>query len=189
MVADDEAKTIFSEQAQALAILTGAVDGAKAQELLGSLLKSKDLVRASSYFAFYLFEAFRALGRVDLIQDRLDMWREMLKLGFKTTPEEPKANTRSDCHAWSAQILFHLYASVAGIRPASPGFRTVRIEPQLGSWKSLSASMPHAGGGLLEVGIGDGEAVVKLPSGLTGEFVWKGRARKLKPGVQTLSLP
>ena len=188
MLADDEAKGIFSEQAQALAILTGAVKGAKGKALLEELVSAKDLVKASSYFIFYLFEAFRLLGRADLIQPRLDMWRDMLKLGFKTTPEEPRPGTRSDCHAWSAQILFHLYASIAGIRPSSPGFRTVRIEPQLGAWKSLSASMPHADGGMIELEIVDGKASIELPEGLTGSFVWKGREHALKSGRQDFKL-
>ncbi len=189
MIADDAEKSIFSEQAQALAILSGAVKGQKADALLKSLLKAEDLVKASSYFSFYLFEAFTSLGQASLIQPRIDMWREMLKLGFKTTPEELRPWSRSDCHAWSAQILFHLYASIAGIRPSSPGFKTVRIEPQLGSWPEISASMPHAGGGLIELEIAKGEARVKLPEGLSGVFVWKGVERPLASGLQTLELP
>ena len=188
MIADDTDKNIFSEHAQALAILSGAVEGAKAEALLEELIKAKDLVRASSYFIFYLFEAFKSLGRAELIQPRIDMWREMLKLGFKTTPEEPRTGTRSDCHAWSAQILFHLYASIAGIRPASPGFKTVVIEPELGDWTRLSASLPHPDGGKIELKIEDGEAKVSLPPGLTGAFVWKGARHEIKAGKQNLRL-
>ena len=188
LFADDIGKTLFSEHSQSLAILCGAVKGERAEAMLERMLKEEKLVRASSYFIFYLFEAFRMLGRADLIQPRLEMWREMLRLGFKTTPEEPRIGTRSDCHAWSAQILFHFYASIAGIRPASQGFQTVRIEPQLGAWKSIAAKMPHPSGGMIELEVSEREAQITLPPRLSGMLIWKGRSFELKPGWQSLQL-
>ncbi len=186
LIADDLNRTRFSEHSQALAILSGAVEGAAASALLEKTLSTQGLAKASSYFVFYLFEAFVKLGRGELIIDRLETWREMLRLGFKTTPEEPRTGTRSDCHAWSAQILFELLAGVAGIRPASPGFESVRIAPRLGSLKELKASLPHPKGSI-ELEIAKGEAKVSLPPSLSGVFVWNGVETKLKGGVNRVA--
>ena len=37
---------------------------------------------------------------------------------------------RSDCHAWGSHPIYHLLTGVAGIKPASNGFASVRIVPQ-----------------------------------------------------------
>ena len=52
----------------------------------------------------------------------------MLNRGL-TTWAETADPTRSDCHAWSASPNYDLLSIVAGIQPAAPGFKRVRIEP------------------------------------------------------------
>jgi alpha-L-rhamnosidase len=47
-------------------------------------------------------------------------------LGLTTFAEKPDP-TRSDCHAWSASPNYDFLATVAGIEPALPGFKTVKI--------------------------------------------------------------
>lgn len=41
-------------------------------------------------------------------------------------------DARSDCHAWGAVALYELPAVILGVRPASPGFGTIRIAPRMG---------------------------------------------------------
>ena len=60
--------------------------------------------------------------------ERLEPWRGMLAMGLTTVPETPEP-TRSDSHAWSAHPNYGLLATVLGVRPAEPGFRSVRIAP------------------------------------------------------------
>lgn len=191
LLADEVEKTQFSEHAQALALLTGTVTGAKAKRVLDGLLTATDLRRTTSYFSFYLFEALCQNGRADLIQKRLELWDTMARLGCKTPLECPEPS-RSDCHAWSSQPLFHLYASIAGIRPASPGFKTVRIAPQPGSWKQLHAVLPHPAGEVrvdLEWTGAGYEIAVVLPPAITGVLVWGGAETALAAGEQRLHLP
>ena len=145
----------------------------------------------SYYFRFYLTRALEHAGLADLYLGQLDPWRNMLSLGLSTWAEQPEP-TRSDCHAWSASPNYDLLTVVAGIRPGSPGFRTVRIEPHLGTLHQLDASMPHSAGTIHTVYQLDGareKATVTLPSGLTGELVWKDRTYPLHPGMQTVYLP
>ena len=112
-------------------------------------------------------------------------------LGLSTWAETPEP-TRSDCHAWSASPNYDLLTIVAGIRPAAPGFSRVRIAPHLEGLHQLDASMPLAGGGIRINYRLDGNrwtAVLMLPDGLNGEFVWKNKVLPLHPGKQTITLP
>ena len=104
------------------------------------------LTKASYYFRFYLSRALEKLGRGDQYLPQLEPWREMLELGLSTWAETPDDASRSDCHAWSSHPNYDLLTIVAGIRPAAPGFRSVRIEPSLGTLDRFEASMPHARG-------------------------------------------
>ena len=65
--------------------------------------------------------------------------------GLHTTVEMPEP-TRSDCHAWGAYPMFHAYATFAGIRPASPGFKSVEIRPLFGPLRRICAKLPHPRG-------------------------------------------
>ena len=137
-----------------------------------------------------MFEALGCLGRADLVLARLDLWRGLVQQGFKTPVESPEP-ARSDCHAWGAHPVFHLHATVAGIRPSAPGFRQVRIAPQPGPLKKIASELPHPRGTIrlrAEFAAGRVEAVVELPPETTGVFVWAGRETALRPGSQTLRL-
>jgi hypothetical protein len=130
------------------------------------------------------------LHQPGLLIDRLDLWLTLHQLGLKTTVEMPEP-TRSDCHAWSSHPLFHYGATLLGVRPASWGFATVEIAPQLGPLQWIQGSMPHALGEIQvrvqrnNHGI---EATVSLPEGLHGTFEYEGKRRTLVPGTQTLVL-
>ena len=149
------------------------------------------LTKASYYFRFYLSRALEKLDRGDEYLLQLEPWREMLELGLSTWAETPDEASRSDCHAWSSHPNYDLLTIVAGIRPASPGFRSVRIEPHLGTLDRLDASMPHPRGTISVSYRRDGaslEARLTLPPGLPGEFVWRGLARTLRPGEQSFRI-
>lgn len=185
--ADEDSHVSFSQHAQALAVLGGlrAPDPARWADAAAN-----GLAAATIYFQHYVFEALGQLGRADLVLARLDLWRGLVQQGFKTPVESPEP-ARSDCHAWGAHPVFHLHATVAGIRPSAPGFRQVRIAPQPGPLKKIASELPHPRGTIrLRAAFAAGrvEAVVELPPETTGVFVWAGRETALRPGSQTLRL-
>jgi hypothetical protein len=185
LFADDLGKTSYSEHAHAEAILSGFLSADKVEVLRRTLFGAEDLSRTTISYSHYLFEAFRKLGRVDVLLRRLDLWRDLHRLGLYTTPEGPEP-TRSDCHAWGAHPLYHFFATILGIRPSSPGFRTVRIEPQLGSLTHARGSMPHPRGEIvveLEVHDGLARGRVNIPEGVTGTLLLNGRLVDLGPGL------
>lgn len=183
--AEDPSRAEHSEHAQALAILTGRLPGDRRQRVLDTLLKDRSLTSATIYFSHYVLEALRAAGRVDALLDRLGYWNDLAKLGFVTTPERPEP-TRSDCHAWGAHPVYHLYASILGIRPVSFGFDRVEIRPQLGRLSWARGRMVHPRGFItadLQQRDGGLSGSIELPPGVRGTLVLDDAARPLAPGV------
>ncbi len=161
LYADDPSAEKWSEHAQCLALLAGARHGKSA---VAKTLETEGLAQTTVYFDHYLFEAMGRIGRTDVILKRLALWYGLLDSGLRTVVEMPEP-TRSDCHAWGAHPIFHLYATLLGVRPASPGMATVTIKPDLGGleWAEGTFRTPH---GPLHIRV-DGEGVRKvLPNGV-----------------------
>jgi alpha-L-rhamnosidase len=200
LFADSPKKDIFSQHANMLAVLYDLVPKDEQQALLRRVF-AKDmgevgasggpqLIHASFYFRYYLARALDHAGIADDYVKTLGTWRDFLKMGFSTWPEQP-GDTRSDSHAWSAHPTCDLLTLVAGIAPAEPGFKTVRITPHLGALTHLEATYPHPLGLIhvkYSVGGGVTHAEIELPEGLTGELVWKGKAMPLKNGKASFDL-
>lgn len=197
LLADNPDQKVFSQQANALAVLYDVIPAHDQQTVLRSILAIQPgttpdgVLSASYYFRFYLSRALDHAGLADDYLASLKPWRDLLPLHFSTWPEQP-GNTRSDSHAWSAHPIYDLLTLVAGIEPASPGFATVRIAPHLGSLPSLTASFPHPAG-MIAVNYkrrGSGlDATITLPAGLSGSFVFHGKTTHLQPGTNHISAP
>ena len=188
---DSPDSAMYSQQTNALAVLAGAVPRAERRALVERLLADTTLVRASYYFDYYLFEALRDAGLGDRYVEQLAPWRAMLAMGLTTTPEAPEP-TRSDSHAWSAHPNYGLLATVLGVRPASPGFRTVLVAPHPGALTRAEGTVPHPRGDirvrLTRMGRDRLRVEVTLPAGVTGTLKWRGREAALRPGNQRLTL-
>ena len=188
LIADTPEHRAFSQHANVLAVLAGAVTGDKARELMDRINADPTLTLCTPYFRFYLLRAMKSARLGDRYVSMLQPWHEMLARGLTTFAEKPDP-TRSDCHAWSASPLYEFLATVCGIEPASPGFKTVRIEPHLGYLTHVRGIVPHPAGDIVVdlTRAGDGiEGEVTLPPGLTGQFIWRGRAIPLHSGRQTV---
>lgn len=197
MLADNPDKTVFSQQANIMGVLYDAIPKAQQKAVLRKMLAIEPgttpngVLSASYYFRFYLARALDHAGMADDYLASIKPWRQMLALHFSTWPETP-GRTRSDSHAWSAHPIYDLLTLVAGIEPASPGFKTVRIAPHLGSLPSLTATYPHPDG-MIKVNYrreGKGlDAQITLPAKLHGTFVFGGRNWPLQPGANHIHAP
>ena len=191
LLADTPDKTIFSQHANILAVLVDLVDPNKQQTLMEKVVSEKDLIQCTFYYRYYLVRAIKKVGLGDRYIEMLQPWRDMLKIGLTTFAENPEP-TRSDCHAWSASPNYDLLATVCGIEPAEPGFKSVKIEPHLGPLTWVEGKMPHPLGEISVRLERNGKTGIKgsitLPPGLTGKFFWNGKSVTLKPGPQSVAL-
>lgn len=188
LLADDRRLGSFSEHAQAMGLLAGVLRGRAARKVRQVLAQGTLRPAATIYFSHYVLEALAAGGEEAGFMQRLALWKSLPQMGFKTPYEAPGA-TRSDCHAWSSHPLYHLYATVGGVRPGSFGFRTVRIRPQFDGMTELDLDMPHPEGRIrLHIrrrpkGV---RFKLQLPHHVGGELVWQGRHYPLQGGRQEL---
>ena len=189
LFADTPAKKTYSQHANILAVLTGACEPARAKSVMEKVLADNSLTPCTLYFRFYLHRAMAQAQLGDQYCRQLKPWHDMLALRLTTFAETPEP-TRSDCHAWSACPNYDFLDVLCGIRPASAGFKTVRISPALGGLSWVAGSIPHPRG-MIEVrlerrGKEGLSAEITLPTGLTGEFLRQGKATPLQSGKQRI---
>ncbi len=197
LLADNPDKTVFSQQANIMGVLYDAIPKGQQLAVLQKVLAIEPgatldgVLSASYYFRFYLARALDHAGMADDYLASIQPWRQLLARHFSTWPEVP-GDTRSDSHAWSAHPIYDLLTLVAGVEPASPGFKTVRIAPHLGSLPSLTAAFPHPDG-IIQMNyhrLGKGlDAAITLPANLSGAFVFAGRTWPLRPGANHIHAP
>ncbi len=187
LLADTAAKTEFSQQANALAVLAGVFEGRQAREAMEKAAADASLIPASIYFRAYFNEALLRAGLGDRYLEMLGPWRQMLAMHL-TTWAESLSFDRSDCHAWGASPNYELFRTVLGVESAAPGFRKVRIAPNLNGLAEVSGSVPSPRGPI-SVSLQRGaKAIVNLPPGMEGEFVWAGKSHPLKAGRTEIML-
>lgn len=188
-MADTRVHGTFSEHAQCLSILGGILSPEQEVRAFAALVEGRNVSVVSSYFAYYLFETYAKRGRTDLILKRFDFWRNYLAHGAKTAFETQNIETRSDCHAWSACPIYFLATAFAGVKPAEPFFRSVRITPNPAGLGRIRATVPSPKGVIgvdLKFASGGDAGTISLPEGLSGTYEFMGRTLDLHPGTNKL---
>jgi len=190
LIADSPDKKSFSQHANILAVLTNTFPESMDQSsIIDKILNNKELTQCTLYFKFYLFEALEKTGKTDYFTASLIPWKQMLDAGLSTFAETPDP-TRSDCHAWSASPVYYFLSLVSGIKPGAPGFKTVRIEPNLKNINHIDAKFPHKLGTIhvkLQKDKKDhisGEII--LPVQLDGVLICNGAQRHLQGGINRI---
>ena len=188
---DVPGEKIFSQHANIMALLVDMIPQAKEKEFMQRVLDEPELIQTTFYYKYYLVRAMVKAGLADQYIDELEGWRDMLDLGLTTFAEKPDP-TRSDCHAWSASPNYDFLATVCGIMPASPGFKSVKITPALGPLQRIKGEMPHPRGmikvNLQRKGKSGITGTVLLPEGVTGVFEWQGEIIELVGGKQEIRI-
>jgi hypothetical protein len=120
----------YTRHAQMWAVLTGTVSGKEATALMERVLASKDLITCTFPLQFYFFRALEEAGLYEKTETQWEDWKRFLPLNLSTVPETPYDDSRSDCHAWSALLLYEYPAKILGVYPLEPGWKSIGIKPQ-----------------------------------------------------------
>ncbi|HEY4289600.1 MAG TPA: alpha-L-rhamnosidase N-terminal domain-containing protein [Puia sp.] len=190
LFADTKEKDVYSQHANALAVLAGVVDKADLRQLCTNLLTDSTLTQCTIYFKYYLHQALVKGGFGDDYLKWLDVWRDNIKMGLTTWAEvSDLPNSRSDCHAWGASPNIEFFRTVLGIDSYAPGFRKVKIEPHLGGLVNVSGEVPHPNGKVAVAYVfekGKWKIRIVLPGKTAGILVWKGKEYPLTAGENSL---
>jgi alpha-L-rhamnosidase len=203
LLADTPAQTHYSQHANILAVWLDVIPKQEQKAVLTRILTPDlspaseqpeplpPLSKATYYFRFYLARALEHAGMGDDYLPLLQPWRDMAAAGLTTWAETPEP-TRSDSHAWSAHPNFDLLTIVAGIHPKTFGFKSVTIEPHLGTLHHVAASVPSPNGAITveytrdDAGL---KAAISLPPKISGTLIWNKKTYPLHPGQQQFTLP
>jgi len=190
LMADSPEKKNFSQHANIWSILTDCVPLKDQKATMEKVMNDQTLTAASLYYRFYFTKALKKSGLGKWYVSTLQPWEEMLALGLSTFPETTAPTVRSDCHAWSSSPCFDFLATVCGIDSETPGFKSVRIEPNPGTLTEVSGAIPHPNGPIRirykRTDDGSFLGEIELPENLNGHFISNGKSKKLKSGIQTV---
>lgn len=193
LLSDIDDGNLFSQHANALAILTNTVNGTTAKNIARQLLNNKQLAPASIYFKYYVHQALIKAGLGNDYLDWLSIWQQNLAMGLTTWAETSDINgSRSDCHAWGASPNIEIYRTVLGIDSDAPGFKSVKISPHLGKLTNISGQIPHPYGTIAVAYKklnGQWQVNIHLPEKLNGKLEWKQHSYPLHGGSNAFTLP
>ena len=115
---------------QIFAVLSGAVQGPSAAELLRTAVNNNNLPKCTFAMSFYVFRAAAKVGLYEeLFPTIIEPWKKMINQNL-TTWAEDDTMFRSDCHGWSSAPIYEIVAELFGLKPAKPGYEILSIEPK-----------------------------------------------------------
>lgn len=174
----------FSQHAQSWAVLNGMVKGEKARKLMTKTFIEPDVLRCYFSTCYELFRACELSDCYELTKDQMDWWIRLLDEHCTTCPETP-ANSRSECHAWSALPMYEFVSVIAGIRRENGNPAHVRVTPHMDYLPDLTGEVTTEYGPITFTYKKEGNQCtyeLALPEGMKGTFIIAGEERKLEAG-------
>ncbi len=181
-------KTVYDQHTNIMAILTDAVDESQQKALLTKILNDPDLLQATYYYRFYLFQAIQKVDAPEMFDLAQKPWEAMIENHMTTTLERfesEKKPTRSEVHPWSASPAYFYFNYLAGIKSVKNDFEEVMIAPVFGKLQSMDGLLPTSKGNILfklRKSKNKLSAEITLPEKMKGQLVWNGTRTPLKQG-------
>lgn len=133
----------YDDRAQALAVVSGLADREKYPHLM-KIFKTSFL--ASPYMEKYVLEALFVMGEPVYGLERMkNRYQKMVDSVYTTLYENfgdgaDRAGHGTNNHAWSGGGLTILAQYVCGLEPVEAGWKTFKVQPQLGSLQFAETS-------------------------------------------------
>ncbi|MFL5997798.1 MAG: alpha-L-rhamnosidase C-terminal domain-containing protein [Streptomyces sp.] len=133
------------DRGNALAVVAGLAPSARHEAIVEVL---RNHTNASPYLEFYVLEALYLMRRPRVAETRMRRRyaQQVADPGYTLWELWTKGGPGTDNHAWNGGPLYALSAYAAGVRPATPGYRTFDVLPQPGGLTQLSAVVPTVRG-------------------------------------------
>lgn len=141
----------FSKYSNILAVLYGVCEEKEARRILSSVLQDNTLPDLQPYYMHFVFEA---LYKADLLNEYflplLERWKPLVSYCSKGLQEgwfapDGKGDYQFDfSHAWGGTPAYQLPARLLGFEMLEPGFRKIRLSPELYGleWADISVPTP-----------------------------------------------
>ncbi|WP_167333126.1 alpha-L-rhamnosidase-related protein [Maribacter forsetii] len=187
-------KTIYDQHTNIMAILTDAIPETEQRALLDKILNEEDLLQATYYYRFYLFEAIKKVDAPELFDVAQKPWEQMINDNMTTTLERFESvekPTRSEVHPWSASPAYFYFNYLAGIRSVQNDFEEMEIAPALGKLNEIAGLLPTSKGTIefeLKRNKHKLSAEITIPDTMTGNLNWQGTVIPLKKGKNTYTI-
>ena len=176
----------LTRYANMFAILFDQVDEAKKQQIKANVLLNPDILQITTpYMKFYELAALCEIGEHQTVLDYVrSYWGDMLNLGATTFWEayDPTAPAdghyemygrpfgKSLCHAWGANPVYLFGKYFLGVTPASAGYETYRVQPQLGGLEWMEGCVPTPKGDIA-LQVSPQQIRITTAGGGTGELI------------------
>ena len=191
-------KRNVTRHANIFAIMYGLVTAEQTESILKNVLKNDAITKITTpYFEGYELDVLAKLGEYGAIEDMLtSYWGGMLALGAKTVWEEFDPTLegvahygmyggkfqKSLCHAWGAGPIYLFGRYYLGVYPTAPGYKTFRVEPNLGGLERIEGVVP-ANGAEVRVSL-DASALRVTATRDGGTLLWDGKEYALTKDVE-----
>lgn len=152
---DGELSPVFSQQTQTAAFLSGvaAMIPGRAERCRAVIDQAPEgfVTAGSPFFMCFVLETLAREGdSARLVQTIRDYWGIQIEAGATTFWEmyypTQERHTRSHCHGWSAAPTFFLTQQVTGVRPLTPGYKTILVRPEPGDLRWAHGRVPTPAG-------------------------------------------
>lgn len=156
-----------TRHANIFALMYDFVTGERAEKIIKCVLENESVNAITTpYFEFFELMTLCKTGRVSLAQSKIESyWGGMIDLGATTVweqyiPEQSGAEhyemygqkyDRSLCHAWGGGPIYIFGRYVLGVYPTDVGYKSFRVEPNLGKYKSVNGAVPLPDGNEVKI--------------------------------------
>lgn len=152
----------LTKHASMFAMTYGYLTPEQREHVIQSVLLNPEVPQIRTpYMRFHEMAVLCEGGQHDQVRQQiLSYWGGMIALGATTFWEEYDPSLEDDahyrmygipfgkslCHAWGAGPVYLLGKFFLGVTPASPGYGTYRIEPNLGGLEQMKGTVPTGKG-------------------------------------------
>lgn len=158
----------YSQHTNTMAVLYDLAPDEIQKDLMIRVMTDKTLTQAQPYFYHFIFEALDKTGLFEEYGiEALRKWKALLD-ECDTGLKEVWSGFNCDySHAWGATPTYQMPSKILGVTPMEPGFKKVRIHPELGGLKWAKGRIPTPYG-IIEISCDETGTNVNLPDGIDG---------------------